>query len=44
MRTNSGFLATGSFNRAADDVQTYNLERKPLVFTAFGLLAEAARG
>ena len=26
------------------DVEIYNLERKPLVFTAFGLLAEAARG
>lgn len=32
------------FNRAADDVQIFNLERKPLVFTVFGLLAEAARG
>jgi DNA polymerase III subunit delta' len=31
-------------NRAARDVETYNLERKPLVFLVFGALAEAARG
>jgi DNA polymerase-3 subunit delta' len=31
-------------NRAGRDVETYNLERKPLVFTVFGALAEAARG
>jgi DNA polymerase-3 subunit delta' len=31
-------------NRSARDVETYNLERKPLVFTIFGLLAEASRG
>ena len=31
-------------NRAATDVETYNLERKPLVFAVFGALAEAARG
>ena len=30
-------------NRAARDVATYNLERKPLVFAVFGSLAEAAR-
>ncbi len=30
-------------NRAARDVETYNLERKPLVFSVFGALAEAAR-
>jgi DNA polymerase III subunit delta' len=30
-------------NLAARDVETYNLERKPLVFTVFGALAEAAR-
>lgn len=30
-------------NRAAREVETYNLERKPLVFTVFGALAEAAR-
>ena len=30
-------------NRDARDVETYNLERKPLVFAVFGLLAEAAR-
>jgi DNA polymerase III subunit delta' len=31
-------------NHAARDVAVYNLERKPLVFAVFGLLAEAARG
>ncbi len=31
-------------NRAAREVEIYNLERKPLVFKVFGLLAEAARG
>jgi DNA polymerase-3 subunit delta' len=31
-------------NRAARDTETYNLERKPLVFTVFGMLADAARG
>jgi DNA polymerase-3 subunit delta' len=31
-------------NRAANDAQEYNLERKPLVFAVFGLLAQAARG
>jgi DNA polymerase-3 subunit delta' len=31
-------------NRAASDTETYNLERKPLVFNVFSLLAEAARG
>ena len=30
-------------NRAARDVETYNLERKPLVFSVFSALAEAAR-
>jgi len=30
-------------NRAAREVETYNLERKPLVFAVFGMLAEAAR-
>ena len=30
-------------NRAAREVETYNLERKPLVFAVFRLLAEAAR-
>jgi len=29
-------------NRAARDVEAYNLERKPLVFAVFGLLAETA--
>jgi len=31
-------------NRSAREVEIYNLERKPLVFSVFGLLAEAARG
>jgi DNA polymerase III subunit delta' len=31
-------------NAAARDAETYNLERKPLVFGVFGLLAEATRG
>ncbi len=31
-------------NQAARDAETYNLERKPLVFSMFGLLAEATRG
>ena len=28
---------------AARDTQDYNLERKPLVFSVFGMLAEATR-
>jgi len=31
-------------NHSARDVETFNLERKPLVFAIFGLLAEASRG
>jgi len=31
-------------NQAAREAETYNLERKPLVFGVFGLLAEATRG
>lgn len=31
-------------NQAAQDAAEYNLERKPLVFGVFGLLAEATRG
>jgi DNA polymerase-3 subunit delta' len=31
-------------NAAARDAEIYNLERKPLVFSVFGLLAEATRG
>jgi DNA polymerase III subunit delta' len=30
-------------NRAARDTESYNLERKPFVFSVFGLLAEATR-
>jgi DNA polymerase III subunit delta' len=36
-------LAWEKVNRAAREVETYNLERKPLVFAVFGDLAEAAR-
>jgi DNA polymerase-3 subunit delta' len=32
------------FNQAARDVDTFNLERKPLVFNVFGWLADASRG
>jgi DNA polymerase-3 subunit delta' len=32
------------FNQAAADVTVFNLERKPLVFSTFGMLAELARG
>jgi DNA polymerase-3 subunit delta' len=31
-------------NAAVRDAETYNLERKPLIFNVFGLLAEATRG
>jgi DNA polymerase-3 subunit delta' len=31
-------------NTSARDVAIYNLERKPMVFAIFGLLAEASRG
>jgi DNA polymerase-3 subunit delta' len=30
-------------NRAAREAEAYNLDRKPLVFSVFGQLAEAAR-
>jgi len=36
--------ASERINAAARDAETYNLERKPLVFDVFGLLAEATRG
>jgi len=36
--------AWDQLNRAARETETYNLERKPLVFNIFGLLAEAAGG
>jgi DNA polymerase-3 subunit delta' len=36
--------ASERINQAARDAETYNLERKPLVFGVFGLLAEATRG
>ena len=36
--------AAEEINRAARDVAVYNLDRKPLIFQTFGLLAEATRG
>jgi DNA polymerase-3 subunit delta' len=30
-------------NRAAREVEVFNLDRKPMVFAVFGLLADAAR-
>jgi DNA polymerase-3 subunit delta' len=36
--------ASQRINAAARDTEIYNLERKPLVFGVFGLLAEATRG
>ncbi|MGC1779638.1 MAG: DNA polymerase III subunit delta' [Xanthobacteraceae bacterium] len=36
--------ASETINRAVRDAETYNLERKPLVFGVFGLLADATRG
>jgi DNA polymerase III subunit delta' len=36
--------ASERINAAARDAEIYNLERKPLVFSVFGLLAEATRG
>ncbi len=36
--------AAARINAAARDAETYNLERRPLVFNVFGLLAEATRG
>ena len=36
--------AWDKINQAARDADEYNLERKPLVFSVFGWLAEAARG
>jgi cytochrome b subunit of formate dehydrogenase len=35
--------AWDKFNQAAADVTVYNLERKPLVFSTFDLLAAVAR-
>jgi DNA polymerase-3 subunit delta' len=36
--------ASEEINRAAREVMTFNLDRKPLIFQTFGLLADAARG
>jgi DNA polymerase-3 subunit delta' len=36
--------ASEHINAAARDAEIYNLDRKPLVFNVFGLLAEATRG
>jgi DNA polymerase III subunit delta' len=43
-RLNRFAEASEHINAAARDAETYNLERKPLVFNVFGLLAEATRG
>jgi DNA polymerase-3 subunit delta' len=43
-RLNRVAEAWDSFNRAARDADTYNLDKKPLVFGGFGLLADTARG
>jgi DNA polymerase-3 subunit delta' len=43
-RLNKLAEASQNINRAAQDAEIYNLERKPLVFSVFGLLAEATRG
>jgi DNA polymerase III subunit delta' len=43
-RLNRFAEAAEHINAAARDVETYNLERKPLIFNVFGLLAEATRG
>ena len=37
-------LAWEAVNKAAGETAVYNLDRKPFVFTVFGLLAEVARG
>lgn len=42
-RMNQAAVAWEKVNRAARDVEAYNLERKPLVFSVFGLLSQAAR-
>jgi len=42
-RLNRLALAWDRINRAAREADAYNLERKPLVFAVFGMLAEAAR-
>ena len=44
VRLNRLAEASERINQAARDAETYNLERKPLVFGMFGLLAEATRG
>jgi DNA polymerase III subunit delta' len=44
VRLNRLAEASEHINAAARDAETYNLERKPLVFNVFGLLAEATRG
>jgi len=43
-RLNRLAQASERINAAARDAETYNLERKPLVFSVFGLLADATRG
>jgi DNA polymerase-3 subunit delta' len=43
-RLNRVAEAWDKVNCATRDVQEYNLDRRPLVFAVFGMLAEAARG
>ena len=44
LRVARAAVAWEKVNRAAAEVEIYNLERKPLVFAIFNLLAEAAKG
>jgi len=37
-------IAADEINRAAREASIFNLDRKPLIFQTFGLLADAARG
>ena len=43
VRLNRIAEAWDAFNRAARDADTYNLDKKPLVFSVFGQLAEAVQ-
>ncbi len=43
LRMSEAAQAWDKINRAARDVEIYNLERKPLVFSVFGLLSKTAR-
>ena len=43
VRTSNSIIVAGD-NQTARDVETFNLDRKPLVFNVFRWLAEASRG